>query len=479
METETTTQIGIGTVVRQFETLGAYLQRPVVQQQVIVLLLIIVVAYLIARLLTRMIERAVIHRSASLPEQRRQNIRKRWWPAIEQLFFPIINLLLIYLAAGVLVQQGIVVGLLIETQVIFWLLLGYLLVITALYAIFSEDTMRPIHYRLLLPIFLLIVLQRTLANLISLNQVGDIVLFNLFDSPIILSRLLGALIVFYLTVVGGSLVQRLLHLAVLPRFNDDAGVTNAILTITRYAVLFVGGLAALGTLGLDLAALAFIGGGLSIGLGFGLQQVVSNFVSGLLLLFEQSLRPGDIVDVDGELGTVEKLSIRATTIRTLENVDVIVPNETFLTSSVRTYTKSSKVVRGDLTVGVGYNSDPTEVRRLLQDIIANHGQVLKNPEPRVFFVDFGASSLDFWVLFWVEHPLQRLQVASDLRMMIWKAFEKHGIEIPFPQQDLHLRDGWEQLRPTRRAAENGHRLADEAAPAPDHHPADAPRPGRT
>jgi len=447
MDTETITQAGLEAVIRQFETTIAFLQRPIVQQQVMALILTVIVAYAVSTIVTRLLERYIKYRTASLPEQRRQNIRTRWWPAIEQLFFPGITLILIQIAAGVLTQQNILVGLLLEAQLIFWLLLGYELVITVLYAIFSEDTIRPFHYRILLPLFTLIVLQRALANLIALDQLGDIGVFNLFDAPILLSQLLGAVGVLYLTFVGGTLLQRVLRSSVLPRFNDDVGVTNAILTITRYIVLFVGALGALSVLGVDLAALAFIGGGLSIGLGFGLQQVVSNFVSGLLLLFEQSLRPGDIVDVNGELGTVERLSIRSTTIRTLENVDVIIPNETFLTSPVYTYTKSSKVVRGDLTVGVSYNSDPTDVRRLLQETVAKHGQVLKNPEPRVLFVDFGASSLDFWVMFWVEHPLQRIHVASDLRMMIWKTLDKHNIEIPFPQQDLHLRTGWENLHP--------------------------------
>ncbi|MEM6527545.1 MAG: mechanosensitive ion channel domain-containing protein [Chloroflexota bacterium] len=447
MDTETNTQAGVDAVVQQLETIIAFLQRPVVQQQLLAILLTVLAAYAISTIVTRLIEWAVRHYTERLPEQRRQNIRTRWWPAIEQLFFPGIALMMIPTVADVLSRQNISVGLLLETQLLFWLLLSYELVITVLYAIFSEDKIRPFHYRILLPFFTIIVLQRGLANLIAFDQLGDIVIFNLFDSPILLSPLLGAFIVVYLTFVGGNLLQRVLRSSVLPRFNNDVGVTSAILTITRYVVLFFGALATLGILGIDLAALAFIGAGLSIGLGFGLQQIISNFVSGLLLLFEQSLRPGDIIDVNGELGVVENLSIRSTTIRTLENVDVIIPNETFLTSSVYTYTKSSKVVRGDLTVGVSYASDPTEVRRLLQETVSTHGNVLKNPEPRILFVDFGASSLDFWVQFWVEHPLQRIQVASDLRMMIWKAFEKHGIEIPFPQQDLHLRDGWEKLQP--------------------------------
>ena len=446
MDTETTTQAGLEALIQQFETIVAYLQRPVVQQQVLALLLTVIAAYGISTIVTRLIERAVIAYTADLPNQRRQNIRTRWWPAIEQLFFPGIALILIPIAADILTRQGILVGLLLETQLIFWLLLSYELVITVLYAIFSEDTIRPFHYRILLPLFTVIVLQRALVNLIAFDQLGDIVVFSIFDSPILLSPLLGALLIIYITLIGGNLLQRVLRSAILPRLNHDVGITNAILTISRYVVLFVGALGTLGILGIDLAALAFIGAGLSIGLGFGLQQVVSNFVSGLLLLFEQSLRPGDIVDVNGELGVVEQLSIRSTTIRTLENVDVIIPNETFLTSPVYTYTKSSKVVRGDLTVGVSYDSDPTEVRRLLQETVSKHGNVLKSPEPRVLFVDFGASSLDFWVHFWVEHPLQRIQVASDLRMMIWKTFEKHNIEIPFPQQDLHLRNGWEKLQ---------------------------------
>jgi potassium efflux system protein len=174
---------------------------------------------------------------------------------------------------------------------------------------------------------------------------------------------------------------------------------------------------------------------------------VANFISGILLLFEQSLRPGDIVSVGGEMGEVKKLSIRATTVNTFDNIELIVPNQLFLTSTVTSYTRTDRFVRVLIPIGVSYNSDPEAVRETLLAVAQRHGLVQEQPEPVVHFMGFGDSSLDFRLAVWVDDPLLRLNVASDLRFMIWKAFAEHSIEIPFPQRELHLRSGvpWEEL----------------------------------
>jgi len=199
------------------------------------------------------------------------------------------------------------------------------------------------------------------------------------------------------------------------------------------------------TLGFDLTTLAFISGGLSVGIGFGLQEIVANFISGILLLFEQSLRPGDIVTVEGEMGEVKNLSIRATTVSTFDNVELVVPNQRFLTSTVRTYTKSNRLTRVLIYVGVSYNSDTKAVRDILLAEAERHNLVQEKPEPAVHFMGFGDFSLDFRLAVWVDDPLLMLSVASDLRFMILKALAEHNIEIPFPQRDLHLKSGvpWE------------------------------------
>src|SRR5690606_2751967 len=155
--------------------------------------------------------------------------------------------------------------------------------------------------------------------------------------------------------------------------------------ISNYAIVGIGVLTAASILGFDLSALAIIGGGLSVGIGFGLQELVANFIRGILLLFEQTLRPGDMVEVGGQRGTVNQLRMRATVLRTADNVEVLVPNKTLLTSTVANYTTINRTALRTLSVGVSYAADPQRVRDVLMNIANSHGQVLNTPAPAVFF----------------------------------------------------------------------------------------------
>ena len=162
------------------------------------------------------------------------------------------------------------------------------------------------------------------------------------------------------------------------------------LTLSHYVVIGIGIISAIGTLGFNLSALALIGGGLSVGIGFGLQELVANFISGILLLFERTVRPGDVIEVGGQRGVVDQLRMRATVIRTADNTDVFVPNKNLLTSAFVAYTQTDRVVQRTLRIGVSYGSDPTKVRDILLGVANRHGLILKKPEPVVFFVGFFA-----------------------------------------------------------------------------------------
>lgn len=423
---------GIDTVVQQYDILLGYLQRPAVLLQIAMFILTLLIAYVVA--------------SVALAQLRRINLKPL--AIISTGLFPIVAIAINWLTTQLLLALDYPVGLMSAITSLLWLFFVYLLIITILYSVFGEERIRPIHRRLVLPLVLLLVLADLLGNIFDLDQLGNIQLIALGEIDITLTRMLGFGLSIYFVFAISAIIQNLLRTVIVPRLSMDVGTSNAILTISRYTILAFGLIISFGLLGLDLSTLAIIGGGLSIGIGFGLQQIVSNFLSGILLLFEQSLRPGDVIDVDGELGVVQKLSIRSTTIRTLSDVDVVIPNERFLTESVKNYTRSS-ILRGEIFVGVSYDSDPTEVRRLLREVVTNHGKVLKHPEPRIFFKDFGSSSLDFRVLFWVAHFDDWFMTETDLRMMIWRAFEKHNIEIPFPQRDLHVRSVPEWVRPQR------------------------------
>jgi small-conductance mechanosensitive channel len=216
-------------------------------------------------------------------------------------------------------------------------------------------------------------------------------------------------------------------------------------TLTRYALLVLGILISLGMLGLDFTSLAIIAGGLSVGIGIGLQDIVSNFVSGLVLLFEQSLRPGDVVELDGRISQVEKISLRATTVRTRTNEEVIIPNANFTTHQVKNLTKTDRLVQVIVPLGVSYKSEPELVRRLAVETSLQHPLVLDDPPPLLLFLGYGESSLDFNLLVSVIQPEMTLLIRSDLYYLLWKVFAEHDIEIPFPQRDLNLGDGWEKL----------------------------------
>ncbi|MBK8047771.1 MAG: mechanosensitive ion channel [Anaerolineales bacterium] len=220
----------------------------------------------------------------------------------------------------------------------------------------------------------------------------------------------------------------------------------------RYGLITLGLIVLFRVIGLNAATVAAITGGLSIGVGFALQDVLKNFLGGIILLFEGTVRPGDWVDIGGTEGEVETLSIRSTVVKTFDNVEYIVPNQNWLNSVVTTYTRSSRRVRTRIPIGVSYDSDVRQVQKLLIDTALSHPLVLKDPAPGAALVNFGDSSVDFIVLVWVEDAKIKGKVAGELRFMIWDAFKANGIEIPYPQRDLHIRSGLEALQPAQLAA---------------------------
>ncbi|HYN61632.1 MAG TPA: mechanosensitive ion channel domain-containing protein, partial [Rubrivivax sp.] len=233
-------------------------------------------------------------------------------------------------------------------------------------------------------------------------------------------------------------VRGILAKDVLPRMSLPRGVANSASTMTYYLLLMLGLVVALAAAGFEVSQLAIVIGALSLGIGLGLQTVVNNFVSGLILMFERPIQPGDTVEVSGTVGTVRDIGMRATTFTTFEGADVVVPNGMLLSEKLINWTLSSNTRRIDIPVGVAYGSDPEKVRALLLEVTQRTERVARQPPPAVMFTGFGASSLDFSVRAWThfdDHPIVR----SALGLAIHAALRDAGIEIPFPQQDLHLR----------------------------------------
>lgn len=269
--------------------------------------------------------------------------------------------------------------------------------------------------------------------------------FRIGDVTISLSTLLMAVVLFVIGATATRAVQGWLGNRFLPNTRLDRGLRNSISTMVGYAGIIIAGLFAASYVGLNLENVALLAGALSVGIGFGLQSIVNNFVSGLILLAERPIKEGDWIVVGAEQGNVRKISIRSTEIETFDRATVIVPNSELITGTVKNWMHSSMMGRIDVEIGVGYGSDADQVREILLDIARSHPNVLAYPEPRVFFMDFGDSALVFRIFAFLGDVNTSLTVRSDIRFEILKRLREAGIEIPFPQRDLNIK-GIEHLQ---------------------------------
>ncbi|TAH35268.1 MAG: mechanosensitive ion channel [Planctomycetota bacterium] len=278
--------------------------------------------------------------------------------------------------------------------------------------------------------------------LARVREILEVPIFKLGEAQITLwSALYLALLVVLLFYASGRL-RRWLAERALTRTRLDAGARQAVASLTRYAVLLLGLLVILQTVGIDLTTLNVLAGAVGIGLGFGLQHVISNFVSGLIILFKRPIRVGDRIEVDEIEGDVVKIGARSTTVLTNDGIAVIVPNSKFITENVVNWKYSGDAVRFRVPVGVAYGSDLRLVERLLLEVAAQNVDVLEEPMPAVRFVAFGDSSLDLELRVWSSTLVHRKgQLVSALNYAIHDKFCAHGVEIPYPQRDLHIRSG--------------------------------------
>ena len=259
-----------------------------------------------------------------------------------------------------------------------------------------------------------------------------------------LGDILIAIAVFVVAMTLTRMIQRLLNDRVFPQTGLDIGVQHSLSTGLGYVGLAVALALAIATVGFDLSNVAIIAGALSVGVGFGLQNVVNNFVSGLILLVERPIKVGDWIEVGGHEGYVRRINVRATEIETFRRAAVIVPNSELISGAVTNWTHKDRSGRVELPVGVAYGSDVIQVMDILKRCLEENEAILPAPEPYVLFTGFGDSSLDFEGRGRIANVEYRVSVQSELRIAIYQAFEAAGIEIPFPQRDLHIK-GLEKL----------------------------------
>ncbi len=253
---------------------------------------------------------------------------------------------------------------------------------------------------------------------------------------------LGAVLAFALTLWIAAMVSRFIRFAleedIYRRFRFAAGSSYAASTLLHYVILMIGFFLAIAALGVDMSKFAVLAGALGVGIGFGLQNIISNFVSGIILLFERPVNVGDVVQVGEATGMIQRIGIRASVIRVANSSELIVPNSLLISEQVTNWTLSNRQRRIELPVGVAYGSKPPQVIELLTRVAAAHPSVAKNPAPQVLMTEFGADSLNFEVRMWTDEYDQWLQIKSDVAVAITDALADASIGIPFPQRDLHL-----------------------------------------
>jgi small-conductance mechanosensitive channel len=275
-----------------------------------------------------------------------------------------------------------------------------------------------------------------------MKDILDTRLFMLGDTEFTAWTVLYLVVLVVVLIFISRLLKGWLVNSALARRQFELGVRQAIGTIFQYLFVVIGFFIILSTAGIDLTTLNVLAGAVGIGVGFGLQTIANNFISGLIILFERPVKVGDRIQVGDVSGDVVRIGARATTIKTNDNIDMIVPNAEFISSRVINWSHSDREVRLHVPVGVSYTSDLDEVRDVLLEVAAAHHGVLKSPSPDVMFAEFGESSLDLDLRVWTSDYITKPTILqSDLNFAILKKFRKCGIELPFPQRDVHVRSG--------------------------------------
>ena len=283
------------------------------------------------------------------------------------------------------------------------------------------------------------------------NDISEVVI-NVWNYKIVagnisfsIGNVFTLIITLYISNLLSKIVSTVLEKDVLQKFNFKRGVPRTISTLAKYTILTVGFLIAVAAAGMDIQNFTIILGALGVGIGFGLQDIINNFISGLILLFERPIQVGDTVQVDQLWGTVKNIGIRSSVIRAFDGSEVIVPNSMLISREVTNWTLSDQKRRLEIEVGVEYGTDLEKVMKILVDSAKKHKSVMDDPAPSAWFTGFGDNSINFRLVFWHPEFDGSLTVKSEVAVTIFSAFEKEGITIPFPQQDVYIKSAPETI----------------------------------
>ncbi|WP_026965844.1 mechanosensitive ion channel family protein [Algoriphagus terrigena] len=271
-------------------------------------------------------------------------------------------------------------------------------------------------------------------------------LFTLGDSKLTVGLILTVIVSLTLLFIVSEWIRKLLVYKILRKRQIETGTKESIGAIVKYLLILAGIFSILQTTGIDLSAFGVLAGAIGVGIGFGLQNITNNFISGMVILFEQPIKVGDRIEVGDVTGDVVRISARSTTVLTNDNISIIVPNSQFIDNPVINWSLNERKIRFNFPVGVAYKENPEKIKNILVEVANANPGVLKNPGPDVLFDSYGESSLNFSLRVWSTEFVGKPRVLrSQLYYEIFKKFAEHDIELPFPQRDLHLKSGFEKL----------------------------------
>ena len=269
----------------------------------------------------------------------------------------------------------------------------------------------------------------------------NVPLFSLGGSTITIWVIIYLVIIMILLVYVTAKLKKLIIYRLLAKSSIEIGVRVAVASLVRYIILFIGFIVILQTAGIDLSSITVLFGALGVGIGFGLQNITNNFVSGLIILIERPIKVGDRIEVSGITGDVVNISMRATSIITNDNISIIIPNSEFVSSTVINWSYTDRNVRFNFPVGVSYKEDPQNIKKLLLQVADENKGILKKPRPDVLFSEYADSAMVFNLRVWTREYTDRPGILkSQLYYEIHKKFKENDVEIPFPQRDIHIKE---------------------------------------
>ena len=373
-----------------------------------------------------------------IAEQRgalRRSVRHRLVPEYIRV---LIGPLLLLISSALFLLAGLPWGLLRYFGLLWLGWMSFTPLKTLLLSINKEFPVDELESTFLRPIYVIVASLSFVRLMGSTENLSQTPIANLFGVELTLGRIYLAVIAIYVIITLASRPATFLAWLSGVLFGVRPRNRRGLELLFRYSVIIVGVIAVAYYIGIDGTAFIAIAGGLSVGIGFGVKEIVSNFISGIWLLFEGSVRPGEILMINGDPCTVRNLRLRATQLRRgRDGAELLIPNQTFFTTEATSFTATETSRRDSVVVGAAYDHDPDMIVELLKTIAKEHKKVLEYPPVNAFVIDFADSSINYKLCFWVANPLDSFEVGSDLRRTIWKQFEQKGITIPFPQRQVY------------------------------------------